>query len=158
VNHSGRHLPFETDITSFISSDANYWRVRFIIAINNTLTPTKLPPGELHIYHTHRTLETPFDFFNYAGIDRSVILYFTSSAFIEDINIGTQRIDFETNRANMLRVLVEFLDANEIFVANNTDFQSDLFVNKPNLWEPCGMNHTYPCTEESYLYTLQVTL
>ncbi len=43
-------------------------------------------------------------------------------------------------------------------VANNTDSQSRLVVNKPNLWEPCGMNHTHPCTEESYLYTLQVTL
>jgi beta-glucuronidase len=43
-------------------------------------------------------------------------------------------------------------------VANNTDSQSRLVVNKPNLWEPCGMNYSHPCTEESYLYTLQVTL
>ncbi|CAF5154981.1 unnamed protein product, partial [Rotaria magnacalcarata] len=45
-----------------------------------------------------------------------------------------------------------------ILVVNNTDSQSRLIVNKPNLWEPCGMNHTHPCTEESYLYTLKVTL
>jgi beta-glucuronidase len=171
VNHSGGHLPFETDITSFIPSGANYSKVRIVVAVNNTLTPATLPPGELHIYRTHRTLETPFDFFNYAGIDRSVIFYSTSSAFIEDINIDTQRIDFDsqqmaitakliyavtiggTNRANTLRVLVELLDANGILVANNTDFQSDLFVNRPNLWEPCGMNRNHACTEESYLYS-----
>ena len=39
-----------------------------------------------------------------------------------------------------------------------TDAQARLVVNKPNLWEPCGMNYTHPCTEESYLYLLQVTL
>lgn len=45
------------------------------MAINNTLTPTTLPPDELHIYRHYRILETTFDFFNYAGIDRSVIVY-----------------------------------------------------------------------------------
>jgi beta-glucuronidase len=115
-------------------------------------------------------------FFNYAGIDRSVILYSTSSAYIEDITIDTQSIDYDDqhvatsavlnysviiagdNQANALRVLIELLDVNGMVVANNTDTQSRLVVNKPNLWEPCGMNHTHPCTEESYLYTLQVTL
>jgi beta-glucuronidase len=64
VNHSGGHLPFEADITPFISSNTNYSKVRVVVAINNTLTPTTLPPGYLHIYSdTYRFLETPFDFF-----------------------------------------------------------------------------------------------
>jgi hypothetical protein len=58
-----------------------------------------------------------------------------------------------TNRANTLRALVELLDANGILVANNTDFQSELFMNRPNIWEPYGMNRTHACTEESYLYS-----
>ncbi|CAF1157064.1 unnamed protein product [Rotaria sordida] len=177
MNHSGGHLPFEADITRFISINESYSKVRVVVAINNTLTSTTLPPGYLHIYNpTYRYLETPFDFFNYAGIDRSVILYSTSNIYIQDIAIDTQSINFDnqhvatsailtysitiggTNRANSLHVLIELLDANGIVVANNTDSQSRLVVNKPNLWEPCGMNHTHPCTEESYLYTLQVTL
>ena len=176
VNHSGGHLPFETDITPFIPG-AESSKVRVVVAVNNTLTPTTLPPGELHIHSpTYRELETPFDFFNYAGIDRSVILYSTSKSYIQDIAIDTQSIDFDaqhvatsavlnytvtvggTTSTNALRVIIQLLDANGVVVANSTDSQSRLQVSKPNLWQPCGMNHTHPCTEESYLYTLQVTL
>ncbi|CAF1002365.1 unnamed protein product [Rotaria sordida] len=177
MNHSGGHLPFEADITSFIPNDAKSSKMRIVVAINNTLTPTTLPPGELVIHNpTYRELQTHFDFFNYAGIDRSVILYSTSKTYIEDIAIDTQSIDYDsqhiatsavlnytvtiggTNQTDAIRVLIQLLDANGMIVANSTDFQSCLVVNKPNLWEPCGMNHTHLCTEESYLYTLQVTL
>jgi beta-glucuronidase len=177
MNHSGGHLPFESDITSFIPSNVSSSKVRVVVAVNNTLTPTTLPPGELVIHNpTYRELETSFDFFNYAGIDRSVIVYSTSKIYIEDITIDTQSIDFDsqhlatsailnytiiiggTNQTSTIRTLIELLDANGMVVANNTDLQSRLVVNKPNLWEPCGMNYTHLCTEESYLYTLQVTL
>ena len=122
------------------STDTNSSKVRVVVAVNNTLTPTTLPPGELHIYRTHRDLETPFDFFSYAGIDRSIFLYSTSSMFIEDITIDTQRIDYDsqhiatnaklvyaittggTNQTAAVRVLVELLDANRMIVANISDF------------------------------------
>ena len=121
-------------------------------------------------------LELPFGFFNYAGIDRSVIVYSTSSAYIDDITIDTHSIDYDDqhvatsavlnysvviagdNHTNALHVLIELLDMNGMVVAYHTDAQSQLTVNKPYLWEPCGMNHAHPCAEESYLYTLQVTL
>ena len=177
VNHSGGHLPFEADITSFLSSGQSSFKIRVVVAVNNTLTPTTLPPGELVIHSPdYRELKTEFDFFNYAGIDRSVILYSTPKSYIQDILIGTETIEFDaqhvatsatlnynvtiggTTSSNALRVLIQLLDANGVVVANNTDLQSSLQVNKPELWWPCGMNHTHPCIEESYLYTLQVTL
>jgi beta-glucuronidase len=177
VNHSGGHLPFEVDITPFVPSGVNYSKIRVVVAVNSTLTPTTLPPSELIIHNpTYIELETTFDFYNYAGIDHSVILYSTSSVYIENITIDTQTIDYDAqhvatsailtysveisgdNRANDLRVLIELLDVNGVVVANKTDFQSLLVVKKPNLWQPCGMNHTHPCTEQSYLYTLQVTV
>ena len=176
VNHSGGHLPFEADITPFLPAGVNTSRVHVVVAINNTLTPTTLPPGELHIHNpTYRELETPFDFFNYAGIDRSVVLYSTAKSYIDDIGIETQSIDFDSQhvaqsatlnytvtiggaQSNALRVLVQLIDATGLIVANNSDSQSRFVVENPHLWEPCGMNYTHPCTEESYLYTLQVTL
>ena len=163
VNHSGGHLPFEADITPFIPSDTQYSKVHVVVSVKNTLTPTTLPPNANLFY-------------NYGGIDRSVFLYSTSNVYIDDIAIDTQSIDYDaqhvpisailtysvtiagTNQSNAFRTLIELLDANGVVVANNTDLQSRLVVNKPHLWEPCGMNHTHPCTEESYLYTLQVTL
>ena len=176
VNHSGGHLPFETDLTPFITSGGNVSVVRVVVAVNNTLTTTSLPPGELVIHNpTYRELVTQFDIYNYAGIDHSVILYSTSKSYVQDIVIDTQSIDFDSQHiatsatlnysitiggteSNVLRVLVQLIDANGVIVANNSDSQSRLVVEKPHLWEPCGMNHTHPCTEESYLYTLQVTL
>ena len=177
MNHSGGHLPFEGDITPFIPSGVSASKVRVVVAINNTLTPTTIPPAELIIHNpTYRELQNNFDFFNYAGIDRSVVVYSTSKTYIEYITIDTQSIDYDsqhvatsailnytvtiggTNHANAVRLLVELLDVDGKVVANNTDSQSRLIVNKPNLWEPCGMSYTHLCTEESYLYTLQVTL
>ena len=177
VTHSGGHLPFEADITPFIQTNATYSKVRIVALVNNTLSYSTLPPGlTVSVTPTRQKLQASFDFFNYAGIDRSVILYSTSTAYIEDITIDTQSIAYDdqhratlatlnysiitadTNPSNALRVLVELLDANGVVVANNTASEDRLIVNKPNLWEPCGMNHTHPCTEESYLYSLQVTL
>ena len=75
MNHSGGHLPFESDITSFISNKTNASKVRVVVAVNNTLSPTTLPPAELVIHNpTYQELQNQFDFFNYAGIDRSVIV------------------------------------------------------------------------------------
>ena len=42
--HSGGHLPFEADVTSLLSfGEVN----RITAAVNNTLTPSTLPPGEI---------------------------------------------------------------------------------------------------------------
>ena len=177
MHHLGGHLPFEADITPFIATDANYSKVHVVVAVNNTLTSSTLPPGYLSIDGLNQQeLGATFDFFNYAGIDRSVILYSTATTYIEDIAINTQSIDYDSqhaatsatltysvttagaNQTDTLRVLVQLFDTNGLVVANGTNFQSNLIVNKPNLWQPCGMNHTHPCTEQSYLYTLEVKL
>ena len=166
VNHTGGHLPFEIDIIPFIQTNSTYSKVHVVVAVNSTLTYSTLPPGSANL------------FYNYGGIDRSVILYSTSTMYIEDISIDTQSIDYDDQHKpisavltysiktagtdqsvnNALQLLIQLFDADGVVVANSTDFQSLLSINKPNLWEPCGMNHTHSCTEPSYLYTLQVTL
>ncbi len=95
VNHSGGHLSFEVDIIPFIPSGASYSKMRVVVAFNTTLTSATLPPGKLHGKSpADRELETPFNFFNYGGIDQCVILYSTSSTDIQDIAIDTQNIAF----------------------------------------------------------------
>jgi beta-glucuronidase len=177
VNHSGGHLPFECDISSFMPHNVSYVKMHLVVAVNNTLTATTLPPGYLHIYNpTYRELETPFDFFNYAGIDRSVLLYSTADTYIEGIAIDTLSIDYNSEHVatsaeltyaitiggmhsrDGRRVTIELIDAAGFIVANSTDTQSQLVIDKPHLWEPCGMSHTHLCTEQSYLYTLQVSI
>ena len=76
------------------------------VAVNNTLTDVTLPQGELvrkddpDMYpEGYTTMETFFDFFNYAGIHRSVILYSTSNeAFISDVTTST-KVSFDLSEA-----------------------------------------------------------
>ncbi|ELR23147.1 glucuronidase, beta, putative [Acanthamoeba castellanii str. Neff] len=90
VSHAGGHLPFEADITQLVKGTA---RSRLTVAVNNTLTPFTLPPGNVRVEHGPRypkgytVQETHFDFFNYAGIDREVYLYTTPSQWIDDITL-----------------------------------------------------------------------
>ena len=44
MKHSGGHLPFEVDVSPLLVYDKPN---RITAAINNTLTPTTLPPGEI---------------------------------------------------------------------------------------------------------------
>lgn len=44
MTHNGGHLPFEADVTTFLV-DGNLNRVT--AAVNNTLTPYTLPPGDI---------------------------------------------------------------------------------------------------------------
>lgn len=44
MRHEGGHLPFEAEVTGYLNMEAvNY----VTVAINNTLTPTTLPPGAI---------------------------------------------------------------------------------------------------------------
>ena len=92
--HQGGHMAFEMVVTeAAILPGVNL----LTVAVNNTLTEVTVPQGEWvwrnesEMYPPgYATLETGFDFFNYAGIHRSVVLYSTSTeAFITDISTST---------------------------------------------------------------------
>ena len=93
VNHTGGQLPFEVDVTNnLISNKKNL----LTVAVNNVLSNETLPQGKI-TYMTDTNLypkgfaetQQNFDFFNYAGIDRSVHLYGIPQTYISDINILT---------------------------------------------------------------------
>lgn len=44
MRHAGGHLPFEVDVTPLLTFEKPN---RITVAVNNTLTPTTLPPGEI---------------------------------------------------------------------------------------------------------------
>ena len=44
MKHSGGHLPFESDISDSLDYGM---KNRITVAVNNTLTPTTLPPGTI---------------------------------------------------------------------------------------------------------------
>ena len=44
MSHSGGHLPFECEVSRVLTSSGVN---RLTVAVNNTLTPTTLPPGTI---------------------------------------------------------------------------------------------------------------
>ena len=89
-------MAFEMEVT-----DTLVWslrRNRLTVAVNNTLSLDTVPQGmfmwqeESDMYPSgYSTMETFFDFFNYAGIHRSVLLYTTpKEAHISDISFNSE--------------------------------------------------------------------
>ncbi|XP_036622848.1 beta-glucuronidase [Trichosurus vulpecula] len=167
TEHEGGHLPFEADISKLVQSNLGE-PSRITIAINNTLTPHTLPPGIIE-HKTDRSRypkyyfvqETKFDFFNYAGLHRSVFLYSTPSSYIDDITVTTD-LDESTGLINYEVVI----KSNENFelqlllwdmegrvVAKGKGARGQLEVPNAQLWWPYLM-HPQP----AYLYSLEVTL
>ncbi|KAG8231746.1 hypothetical protein J437_LFUL012024 [Ladona fulva] len=112
TSHEGGHLPFLAEITAFLKFGKGYDRIT--VAVNNTLTSTTIPQGTIRVMND--TARYPkgymiqsynFDFFNYAGIHRPVIIYSTPGIYIDDINVST---NFENTygQSNKLMGIVQF--------------------------------------------------
>ncbi|XP_048750857.2 beta-glucuronidase-like [Ostrea edulis] len=168
MQHSGGHLPFESELTNYDVHGPN----RVTIAINNTLSPTTLPPGTIE--YKNNPLKYPkgyfvqnlqMDFFNYAGIHRSVKVYTTPKVYIDDITIvtdiqgtnGMVSYTVKPSLATMVQsIQVKILDKNGVLVGQSSQQQGQIIVHNANLWWPYSMAKSV--NDTAYLYTFQVTL
>ncbi|XP_037543361.1 beta-glucuronidase-like [Nematolebias whitei] len=167
TEHEGGHLPFEAEINSVLQETPTM-PCRITIAVNNTLSLQTLPPGSIQ-YMTDRTMypegffvqNTNFDFFNYAGIHRPVLLYTTPKAYVDDITVVTDffdktgfvRYNVSVKGATMASVTVTLIDKKgHCVVSSNTSF-GVLKVADVKLWWPYLM-HEIP----GFLYTMEVRL
>ncbi|XP_073697113.1 beta-glucuronidase-like [Garra rufa] len=165
TEHAGGHLPFEADISGVLrQSNANPCRIT--IAVNNTLTLETLPPGTIQ-YMNDRTRypsgyfvqNINFDFFNYAGIHRSVLLYTTPKAHIDDItvettfsdNIGLVSYNVSVLGSSKPAVKVTLSAHDGRCVASADGTRGVLKITDVNLWWPYLM-HENP----AYLYSMEV--
>jgi beta-glucuronidase len=153
TEHEGGYTPFEADVTDALDLDAEN---RVTVLVNNVLTWQSIPPG-----FVEQTPEGPrqryfHDFFNYAGLHRSVWLYTTPPAHIADISVvtgldgavGSVRYTVETLAAQGLEIVVTLQDASGATVASASGPVGELHVNDVHPWHP----------GEGYLYELAVTL
>ncbi|XP_017149265.1 beta-glucuronidase [Drosophila miranda] len=172
MRHSIGHLPFEAEITNLLNFGGEN---RITVMCNNRLTNRTVPQGQVSTVKTDNG-ETPiqsytFDFFNYAGIHRSVHLYTTPVVHISDIAISTQlssdqvgRIDYriwldgttEDSTMQPTHVLVQLRDRDGVVAAqqfNRAVYNGTLLVPGPKLWWPYLMH-----PEPGYLYSLEFEL
>lgn len=108
-----------------------------------------------------------FDFFNYAGIHRSVLLYTTPVVYINDVYVTTDvlngtvgRIHFKVSASNSsdddpVTAYIQVKDREGKIVANkstDTNLSGTIEIEDANLWWPYLM-HDNP----GYLYTFEVS-
>ncbi|XP_069082982.1 beta-glucuronidase [Pleurodeles waltl] len=165
TRHEGGHLPFEADVTSVLPTSPGE-PCRITIAVNNTLNLNSLPPGSIQ-YMTDFTRypkgyfiqNINFDFFNYAGIHRPVILYTTPSVYIDDISVVGDFIDdvgivnyqISVIGAKDYSLFLKLYDREGKVAATGSALAGQLKVADPKLWWPYLM-HENP----GYLYSLEV--
>lgn len=84
-NHEMGHLPFEIEITNFLSYGGSN---RITVAVDNMLSSTSIPQGSVINKPTDNgsvlVQYYSFDFFNYAGIHRRVS-HFTNNTILMKI-------------------------------------------------------------------------
>lgn len=154
AEHEGGYTPFEADITSRVQAGESH---RVTVVVNNELSWQSIPPGvvqvgadgrkKLHYYH---------DFYNFAGLHRSVWLSSTPHSRIDDITVittvegGTGVVRCRTEIAGDADVTVHFELRDEAgdVVATAHRADAELRVADAHLWQPGA----------AYLYDLRVDL
>lgn len=167
VQHVLGHLPFEAEITEHIEyGDEN----RVTVLCDNVLTQITVPQGEIRQMETDNGMQTQqvysFDFFNYAGIHRSVHLYTTPQTFIQEIVLNTD-IDADGHGHVHFRIINSDNDASHyanIFIYDKDkhmvatqlvdgSMTGEAIITNVSKWWPYLMH-----SEPAYLYTFEVKL
>ena len=159
ARHVGGYMPFEVEVTDLVSAGQSYL---LTIAVSNILTNETIPPGYVGELATGRKEQYYYhDFFNYAGLARSVSLYSTPKSRIEDVTVVTDIsgsngiIRYEVEAAAEVKVSV--LDSKGNVVGQASGNKGEVTVANAKLWGP-GEPNLYQLVIESGddSYTLAV--
>lgn len=162
--HEFGHLPFEVDVTEAVRGNSSHL---LTVAVDNMLLGDTVPQGrvsyEKFLGKTKVMQSYTFDFFNYAGIHRSVFLYSTPQVYIEDVIVNTDiqgltgfvvyNVTFKGAPASEVSCLVQLQLQNGSQVAALQDCAGLLEVANANFWWPYLMH-----AEPGYLYNMKVSL
>ncbi len=151
TSHEGGFLPVVVDITDVVKGGSlNH----VAVLANNELSETSLPCGAVKVMHDGRKLAKPyFDFFNYAGIQRSVWLVIEPLQCIVDFDTdyeirGTDAdVHYTVYQTGNGTVKVELLDETGKAAATAEGTSGTLHVKDAHLWN----------VRNAYLYTLHIT-
>ena len=86
AEHEGGYTPFEADVTELVQAGSEH---RVTVVVNNVLSWQSIPPGTVEDTPDGPRQRYFHDFFNYAGLHRSVWLSATPRRHIEDITVIT---------------------------------------------------------------------
>ena len=152
ARHQGGFLPFCADITGAARPGQEN---TLVVKANNELDEASIPCGKTITLKNGRKMVKPyFDFFNYAGIHRSVHLMALPQASIRDISLtfalegDSARIHYAVDCPEGCAVSLALLDAQGNLAASGEGAAGSLPVKEPHLWQ----------VRAPYLYRLVVRL
>ncbi|WEG09130.1 beta-glucuronidase [Microbacterium horticulturae] len=150
AEHEGGYLPFEADITDLVTAGAEF---RLTIGVDNRLTPDTIPPGTVVTRQDGSQAQTYMhDFYNYAGLHRTVWLASRPRVHVDDVTVVTDIdgetgvVDYRVDLDGDAEVRVRLLDEDGRAVASTTGAAGSLRVEAAHLWKPGA----------AYLYSLVV--
>uniref|UniRef100_A0A0K8VYX4 Beta-glucuronidase n=1 Tax=Bactrocera latifrons TaxID=174628 RepID=A0A0K8VYX4_BACLA len=172
IKHEMGHLPFEAEVSNFVKYGEEN---RITVMCDNALIQTTVPQGKISEVKKDGGVAIvqsyTFDFFNYAGIHRSVHLYTTPKTFIEEVEVTSNLAEKSvghiyykvkvsgtaSNEADSaLQIHVQLYNKEGVVVANGTsngDLNGALEVKKVKPWWPYLMH-----PEPGYLYQMELLL
>jgi beta-glucuronidase len=150
AEHVGGYTPFEADITELAHPGRE---VRITIGVNNELTNETIPPGMITTTEAGRRKQGyRHDFYNYAGLARSVLLYSVPQTRVTDVTVTTDVegalgvVDYRVETSAEAQLRVVLLDASGAEVARGSGASGRIEVVDAELWRP----------GHGYLHTLRV--
>ena len=152
AEHEGGFLPVLCDITNYVrKGEVNHLSVK----ANNELNERSLPCGAVKTLKNGTCIAAPyFDFFNYAGLNRSVYLVLLPEERIQDYSVNytldkeDALLDYEVCTNGTSTVKVSLFDKEGNLVAKGEGKKGQLKVEKAHLWK----------VRNAYLYTLKITV
>ena len=153
TEHEGGYTPFEADVTALVRPGGE---CRLTVVVNNELTWHSIPPGVVEVLPDGTRRQRQYhDFFNYAGLHRSVWLYTTPNSHFADFTVATDidegagvvRYSGAVENAGTGVVRVQLRDADGTVVASALGVDGALRVNDPELWGP-GRGYLYDLEAE----------
>jgi beta-glucuronidase len=149
--HVGGYTPFDVDVTGVAAPRG---ALPLTLAVSNELTSTTIPPGKIEVSQDGTRKQTYFhDFYNYAGLARSVWLYSVPRERVTDITVttgfewSTGLVDYRVEAEGAGDVRVRLADAQGGLVAEGTGAAGRLTVEDVVPWQP-GNAYLYDLTVE----------
>ena len=151
--HVGGYTPFDVDLTDVVSAGQAF---RLTAAVSGDLTNETIPPGKIEVGYDGKPKQVYFhDFYNYAGLARSVWLHSAPKARIEDVTVitgfedTTGTVDYRVDAPSELDVRVRLTDATGTVIAEGEGKTGSLTVPDVTLWQP-GAAYLYELTVEAF--------
>jgi len=152
VEHVGGYTPFEADISDHVEPGTSF---RLTVGVDNELSIHTIPPGHVNVVDSGKRRQSyHHDFFNYAGLARSVWLTGIPETRVDDITVTTDldgsaglvRYTVATTAPSEVHVVLRDEDGAE--VARGEGPEGVLRIDEVKLWQPGA----------AYLYNLEVAL